>query len=201
MHLVPGFKRNTYMYMRSYPCDCVHIYFPFSHTSIIQLLLNQTPHSIDNNLSPTWTQPIVVDYTPGIKLIIEITIFDKNTKSKDKFMGRALFDVGEILHAKTQMKAKKLMQADGTTAGKGWVFVHAESAPESTAARYLSLKLSGSDLKNVERIGESDPFYEVSKKTADGKDWRVVYRSEYVANDLNPQVEGCRDQSASTVSW
>ena len=127
-----------------------------------------------------------MDYTPGIKLIIEITIFDKNTKSQDKFMGRALFDVGEILHAKAQMKAKKLMQADGTTAGKGWIFVHAESAPESTAARYLSLKLSGSDLKNVERIGESDPFYEVSKRTADGKDWRVVYRSEYVANDLNP---------------
>ena len=102
--------------------------------------------SIDNNLSPTWTQPIVVDYTPGIKLVIEVTIFDKNTKSQDKFMGRALFDVGEILHAKAQMKAKKLMQADGTTAGKGWIFVHAESAPESTAARYLSLKLSGSDL-------------------------------------------------------
>lgn len=98
-----------------------------------------------------------------------------------------MFDVGEILHAKAQMKAKKVMRADGTTVGKGWVFVHAESAPESTAARYLSLKLSGSDLKNVERIGESDPFYEVSKKTADGKDWRVVYRSEHVPNNLNPK--------------
>ena len=166
---------------------CVYFIYFFTYIPIPTSSLHPTPlYSIDNNLSPTWTQPIVVDYTPGIKLLIEVTIFDKNTKSKDKVMGRAMFDVGEILHAKANMKAKKLLQSDGTTAGKGWVFVHAELAPESTASRYLSLKLSGSDLKNVERIGESDPFYEVSKRTPDGKDWRVIYRSEHVPNDLNP---------------
>jgi hypothetical protein len=49
-------------------------------------------------------------------------------------------------------------------------------------------------MKNVEPgafgLGRSDPFFEVAKKNADYSiaqvKWQVVYRSEYIANNLNP---------------
>ena len=49
-------------------------------------------------------------------------------------------------------------------------------------------------MKNVEPgifgLGRSDPFYEVAKKNADYSiarvKWNVVYRSEYIDNNLNP---------------
>ena len=55
-------------------------------------------------------------------------------------------------------------------------------------------------MKNVEPglfgLGRSDPFFEVAKKDADYSvaqvHWNVVYRSEYVSDNLNPYWKPCK---------
>ena len=61
----------------------------------------------------------------------------------------------------------------------------------------IKLRLRGLDMKNVEPgvfgLGRSDPFFEISKKDSDymsgHEKWNVVYRSNYISDNLNPYWE------------
>ena len=95
-------------------------------------------------------------------------------------MGSAIFEIGSIIGAKGNTKAKKMKK------GKGTIYVRVEKVKGSGSLR---LKMSGIKLKNVEGfMKKSDPFYELAKKDygLKGTEWNVVHRSKEVKDNLSP---------------
>jgi len=50
----------------------------------------------------------------------------------------------------------------------------------------FQVSFQGLNLKNVERIGKSDPFLEFSRSDAKGRSWIKIFRSPHKINTLNP---------------
>ena len=140
-------------------------------------------HSIKNSLNPHWTTHFDLDYSLGELIRINVGIYDEIRKSQQhKPMGSAMFEVGEVLGSRGNVKAKQLRKG-------GTVFLRVTAAPESSVGT-LELTLHGQQLKNVDGMfGKSDPFYEVLARVeaAGGITWQPVYRSKHVMNNLNPQ--------------
>ena len=63
---------------------------------------------IKNSLSPNWVHVFTMDYDLGTPCKIAVNIFDEVRKSNNLGMGSAVFDVGEILGSRGNVKAKKL---------------------------------------------------------------------------------------------
>lgn len=113
-----------------------------------------------------------------------VGIFDEVRKATNKPMGSATFEVGEVLGAHGNTKAKNLRQG-------GTVYARITPAPDQDAGK-LHLSLRGIGLKNVEGIfGRSDPFFEIYAQTQSpaGLTWHPVYRSKHIPNNLNPDWE------------
>jgi Copine/C2 domain len=137
---------------------------------------------IPNSLSPHWVKVFVLDYELGTPLKVACNIFDQVKKGDNKTMGSAVFDIGELLGARGNTKAKKLK-------GGGTLFANVRKALGSGTLR---LHAKGSKLKNVEGMfSKSDPFYELSRKisASGGLTWDNVYRSPHMKNTLNPDWE------------
>lgn len=138
---------------------------------------------VKNTLSPMWVQTIQADYDLGTPLKFAVSVFDEVRKGENKSMGSAVFDVGELLGARGNTKAKKMR-------GGGTLFAMVR---KSVGSGVLRLELKGSKLKNVEGgiFGKSDPFFELSRKVdaAGSLTWDNVYRSKAVENNLNPTWE------------
>ena len=108
-----------------------------------------------------------------------IKIFDMVTDADNIPMGSARFEIGSVLGAKGNSKAKKIQQG-------GTLFVRVTEAKDFGS---LSLKMSGVKLTNVEGfLKKSDPFYQFTRKDMGqrGSEWNVVHKSEKVKNNLNP---------------
>lgn len=138
---------------------------------------------IRNNLSPHWVKVLLIDYELGAPVKVACNVFDDNKKRENKAMGSAVFEIGELLGARGNTKAKKLK-------GGGTLFATVRKAMGSGIIR---LQCKGSKLKNVEGMfSKSDPFFEISRKVsaAGGLTWDNVYRSNAVKNNLNPEWEG-----------
>lgn len=141
--------------------------------------------SIKNDLSPHWTKTFELEYEFGKPSTVNITIFDEVRKSKnDKSMGAAVFEIGEVLGSRGNIKAKKLKNG-------GTLFCRIQPAPDQDLGTF-HFTLRGIKLKNVDGLfGKSDPFFEVSRliNAGGGPTWQVVYRSKVIKNDLNPKWE------------
>lgn len=92
-----------------------------------------------------------------------------------------VFEIGEVLGAKGNTKAKKLRQG-------GTLFVRV--TPATNDMGKLELCLRGVKLKNVEGMfSRSDPFLEISSNimSAGGMKWQTVYRSDHMPKNLDPE--------------
>ena len=139
---------------------------------------------IQNSLSPHWIKVFVLDYELGTPIKVACNVFDQAVKggAENKSMGSAVFDIGELLGARGNTKAKKLK-------GGGTLFANVRKA---TGSGTLRLQCKGSKLKNVEgMMSKSDPFFELSRKinSAGGLTWDNVFRSPHMKNTLNPEWE------------
>jgi hypothetical protein len=73
-------------------------------------------------------------------------------------MGSGVFELGAILGAKGNTKAKKMKRG-------GTLFVKAQKSVGSDKGGILRLKMNGISLTNTEGfMKKSDPFYEFSRK-------------------------------------
>ena len=63
---------------------------------------------IKNSLNPEWTKVFVFDYELGKTTKVAVTIFDEVKKNDNKPMGSAVFDVGELLGARGNTKARRI---------------------------------------------------------------------------------------------
>jgi hypothetical protein len=125
-----------------------------------------------------------IDYELGTPAKVAVTLFDENTKRENKPMGTAVFEIGELLGARGNTKAKQLPKNGGT------LFA---TARKSVGSGLLRFQFKGLKLKNVEGMfGKSDPFFELSRRVdaAGSLTWDNVYRSKVVKNNLNPEWEG-----------
>jgi len=158
---------------------------PFAVVSVLSddsngrpVILGKT-EVVKNCLSPDWVKTFTMEYELGRPTRIAVSVYDEIKKSNNKSMGSAIFEVGAILGAKGNTKAKRFNNG-------GTIYVRVE---KSVGIGNLRLKMSGVKLKNVEGMfGKSDPFFTLSKKDEGylGTEWNVVYRSHVVHNNLNP---------------
>eukprot|EP00978_Attheya_sp_CCMP212_P015661 scaffold40347_cov55-Attheya_sp.AAC.2 len=63
---------------------------------------------IKNSVSPNWVKVFILDYDLGTPCKIAINIFDEVKKKNNLGMGSAVMDVGQILGAHGNTKAKKI---------------------------------------------------------------------------------------------
>lgn len=119
---------------------------------------------IKNSLSPNWVKTFPIEYNLGTPMKVVIQIYHEVRKGENKAMGSATFEIGEVLGARGNVKAKKLKKG-------GTVFVH---VGESKGSGLLRLKMKGIKLKNTEGfLRKSDPFFEICRKldSAGGLTW------------------------------
>lgn len=99
-----------------------------------------------------------------------------------KVIGTALFEVGEILGSKGNVRSKSLQTG-------GAVFAHIERCSTNASVGQLNFQLQSLKLHNVQSLGRtSSPFYELYRRVdrPKGATWMSVYRSNVVRSDLNP---------------
>lgn len=71
------------------------------------LVLGKT-EVIKNSLNPEWTKVFVFDYELGTPVKVAVQIFDQVRKGDNKSMGGVVFDIGELLGCRGNVKAKAL---------------------------------------------------------------------------------------------
>lgn len=155
---------------------------PFVRLNHHQSISLSLPIRIKNNLSPAWTRTFETSFIFGKETKFNVGIFDEVSKTgRSISMGSACFEIGEILGARGNIKAKKLKNG-------GTVFARVTRAM-TTNAGTLTAQFTGVKLKNVEGMfSKSDPFFVISSQSNDpaGRTWHPVYRSETIMNNLNP---------------
>lgn len=165
---------------------------PFAVVTILANDPNEQPQIlgktevIKNSYNPRWVTSFDLNYDFARNTRINVGIYDEEKPNKQVIMGSAMFEVGEVLGAKGNIKAKRLRKG-------GSIFVRITPAP-TVQDHTLTLCFHGVQLKNVDGIfGKTDPFFELTSQiVASGgtsKSWQPVYRSKHIDNDLNPKWE------------
>jgi hypothetical protein len=144
--------------------------------------------SLQGTLSPHWTEAFQIDYEIGQETRVNIGVYDDLSKKEgvNKPMGSAVFEIGDVLGARGNTKAKKLRQG-------GTLFARVKEYKTTTDENFV-IKLQGRGLVNTERAwGVSNPFFEVSTRIqiAGSLVWHPVLRSEIVQSNLNPIWPEC----------
>jgi len=140
--------------------------------------------TVKNDLNPTWTKCFNIHYEMGKLKLINIGIFDEVKKATSNTpMGSAAFEIGDILGAKGNIRAKRLRQG-------GILYAKVRNAPRNDGDLYIQLR--GFKLKNVDpgffSTGKSDPYFEISRlEESDSTGWTPVARSKRIPHTLNPR--------------
>eukprot|EP00980_Cylindrotheca_fusiformis_P015842 scaffold4637_cov128-Cylindrotheca_fusiformis.AAC.13 len=159
---------------------------PYAVVTFGESQLGKT-EEVRNCLSPMWVTRFTTDYTKELEQTLTIDIFDEVKKGKQKSMGSASLELGDILAALGNVKAVSLKEG-------GTLYVRVQPMAEHERGT-LNLALRGIQLANVETFSKSDPFFEIQTAVADTKGarmWQPVYRSEMVKNDLRPVWKECQ---------
>jgi len=81
----------------------------------------------------------------------------RDGKFPHKIMGTALFEVGEVLGGRGNMRSKSLQTG-------GAVYVHIERCSSEGTKGAMRLQIKGRKLHNLQSIGKSSPFFELYRK-------------------------------------
>lgn len=138
---------------------------------------------VKSSFDPQWTRELELDHVARTKQYINIGIY-QSKKGKETPIDSEIFEVSEVMKSEKN-KLSKTLKKSGIT-----VFVKIKKAKKKSLASSLVLQLSGSNLKNVETLlgGKTDPFFEITAENDDDEE-KVVYRSNVLSNNLNPEWE------------
>jgi len=145
---------------------------------------------IQNSLSPNWTKTFCLDYSLGRQTHFNVGVWDSSPRQggKNKPMGSAVFEIGDVLGSPGSVKSKRLREG-------GILFVRVVKAQPTAGTLHVS-SIRGLNLLNVEGGalfgGKSDPFFTITRKVIVRGEVTsiVVYRSDYCKNTLNPNWKG-----------
>ena len=138
---------------------------------------------IHNDLNPQWTKKFLIDYHSNLPQELRFEIYDWDSKAdlkrKQDHLGYAQTTLSKILN--TGQGQKQLALTDG---GHGRINIYAEQVGMNAMGK-VRIQFKAIKLDNKDFLGKSDPYYILKKKMPNG-DWSLVYKSEYIENDLNP---------------
>lgn len=154
--------------------------------------------SIKNEIkNPDWVECITFQYDEqSMGTYIKVEIWDDNRgKNPDvKMVETSLISLPQVMELRDQGLTYKFDEGGSLT-------IHAvqlsDVAPQPHTSHFV-LHLRALNVKNVEKrkllgLGKTDPFIEIRKKYNNFETgiprWKVVYRSEWVSNHLNPMFE------------
>ena len=158
--------------------------------------VHRSAHIMDN-LNPRWKEEqIDLDLLCGgdLKRPIQVAIFDWEDEEKHTPMGLFVTTVSDLLDASGDPAVKFTPIQGGEDFGSILVLnaqVGGESDDTGRVGKgsALHLILEGRDMANVEgwlSMGVSDPFF-VVEASDDATNWKSVYKSEHVDDNLNPR--------------
>merc|ERR1739838_381258 len=135
---------------------------------------------IKDSLNPRWGTKFIMDYRFEERQLLKFAVYDIDSNhaklDAHDFLGHAECSLGEIMAAQSKGFVRNLSEG-------GKLFVHAEEL--SSNKDIVSLKFEGQKLDNKDFFGKSDPYFEISRAN-ESNDYSVVFRSEVIDNNLNP---------------
>jgi len=142
--------------------------------------------NIKNCLNPSFVKTFEIDYYFEEVQKLMFAVYDLDNKTPeltdDDFLGQMECTMGNVVAGSPF--TRPLLLRNGKPAGKGTITVTAEEVSGLNDVLHLSFKAY--KLDNKDFMGKSDPYLEFSRQVTDGS-WQVVYKTEVVKNNLNPQ--------------
>lgn len=161
--------------------------------------------SIKNEIRhPEWVESITFSYDEvSMGTYLKVEIWDDNRgKSNDVKMVETLMNIPKAIQAGEQGLTQELddgglLKMHIVVMKKEQVDSISNATSPTISTNQIVLHLRAIDVKNVEKgyfgLGKSDPFIEIRKKYNSPDTgvprWKVVYRSEWISNHLNPMFE------------
>ncbi|KPI88862.1 copine i-like protein [Leptomonas seymouri] len=132
---------------------------------------------IRNNLNPQFQTHIPVNYFFEIHQSMRVEVWDKDSNTKDDPLGNAIFTMGQLMSSRGSTITLNLSIKGTVTLTASYI------GPQRGT---VALTFRGRDLKKMDLFGKSDPYFFLYRVLPCGQ--RVqVYKSEVVANTLNPK--------------
>mmetsp|Transcript_41422 Transcript_41422/g.97040 ORF Transcript_41422/g.97040 Transcript_41422/m.97040 type:complete len:631 (-) Transcript_41422:1101-2993(-) len=157
------------------PYAIVSVYDPFDAINEEEIGRTET---IKNNLSPSWSKIIYIDWTFGKPLYFKVAIYDEG-KNNDILMGKCDFDVNDIISSEGNTKAKVLKERGGTI----YAFVEENTNCDDN----LCFQLRAFELKRDKGwFSAPNPYYTISRKDPIEEQWTLIYRSDHVLDNPCP---------------
>ncbi len=124
---------------------------------------------------------------------LRFAIYDWDDKTSDdpfdqEALGTVECTLAEIVTARGSKLTRGLSPYRREPGDAGVINVYGEE--KAGLADKIIFELTGSNLDKKDMFSESDPFFTVSRENPDGSD-TLVYRSEYIKDDPNPEWEPC----------
>mmetsp|Transcript_15808 Transcript_15808/g.22291 ORF Transcript_15808/g.22291 Transcript_15808/m.22291 type:complete len:277 (+) Transcript_15808:220-1050(+) len=144
-----------------------------------------TTETLQNELSPEFTTTFYVDVDPDVYMPVRVEIW--NSKS-DKVLTEAEFELTSVYSSSNNMDFREANGCDR-------IYAHVTESMKGTDTQgSFVFQLRGLDILNVEegmlKLGRSDPFFILEKKTIDHTTstlrWVPSYRSKHEEDNLNP---------------
>ncbi|KAJ6238827.1 copine-8 [Anaeramoeba flamelloides] len=146
--------------------------------------------SIEDDLSPQFTNKFIVPYTFEKLQLFRIIIFNKNEGSQKydskNIVGIMNFSLGEVIGTKESTITNKLIHQTKPNKERGFCTIKAEETKKKISM--ISFRPIGQKLDKKDFFGHSDPFllFEKQKKgTTD--EWEKVHQTEKKTNTLFPK--------------
>ena len=137
---------------------------------------------IQDSLSPSWQKKFVVDYKFEERQQLRFAVYDVDSASSrledHDFLGFVEVSLAEVVASQSRGFSRKL-------SGRGGI-IHILSEELSSNKEEVTFNFYAQKLDKKDFFGKSDPYLEVSRSTEAGQ-YAVIYRTETVMNDLNPQ--------------
>eukprot|EP00397_Hematodinium_sp_SG-2012_P011305 GEMP01011441.1.p1 GENE.GEMP01011441.1~~GEMP01011441.1.p1 ORF type:complete len:579 (+),score=97.41 GEMP01011441.1:92-1828(+) len=166
--------------------DPVILVYEKNRTTQGMTFLNQT-EVIQNNLNPTFSTTVLVDYFFEQEQTLQIKVLDVD---KDKvhfkdadFLGQTIFNVGSLVSAKGQQLVQQLTLPK-SKAAQGMIIIRAEEATPSSNVALINA--SAMDLKPQHgwKIWHHiEPALRISRQREDGQWTRVIQTEKCTGHD------------------
>eukprot|EP00521_Asterionellopsis_glacialis_P013282 CAMPEP_0195304694 /NCGR_PEP_ID=MMETSP0707-20130614/34930_1 /TAXON_ID=33640 /ORGANISM="Asterionellopsis glacialis, Strain CCMP134" /LENGTH=278 /DNA_ID=CAMNT_0040368591 /DNA_START=130 /DNA_END=966 /DNA_ORIENTATION=+ len=144
-----------------------------------------TTETLENTLNPEFTSTFYVDVDPDVYMPVRVEIFNSRN---DKLMAEAEFELTSVYSSSNNMDFREVEGCERIAAHV------TESIKGTDTEGSFQFQLRGLDILNVEqgvlKLGRSDPFFLLEKKTIDHTTstlrWVPSYRSNHIEDNLNP---------------
>ncbi|EGG16272.1 hypothetical protein DFA_09302 [Cavenderia fasciculata] len=155
-------------------------------------LVGQT-EKIKNNLNPTFTKTVKVDYYFEFVQTLSFVVVDVDGDTKKAYkelskhdtIGTANIALGQIVSA----PGRRLEANLNTPAGSfsGMIDIRAEFFQKT--GQKITFALSCKNLDKKDLFGKSDPYFKILRINEDNATWTEVYKSKVIMENLDPFFE------------